>query len=193
MWSAPLALQQLLAGAFKALHLGLAGHPGLSLLCSLQGVSELPTLAFNPLGFSMWALQRTRRPCIKGCTVGSLVWPRNQLWKSQLVSEPSITAATLPLPHPSPLPVALFLHHLMPCLWAPFAGGSPLHCGCLQSLKSLSDHVLRGPVPISFLPVSSFPAPTSSSPCFIPNQEILKEQHSCLSNQTHYCSCFLVC
>lgn len=85
MQSAPLALQQLVAGAFKALYLWLARHSGLSLLSSLQGANELSTLALKPLGFSMWALQRTRRPCSKGCTKSNLVWTRNQLWKSQLL------------------------------------------------------------------------------------------------------------
>lgn len=37
----------------------------------------------------------------------------------------SLQLPPLPLPHPSPLPVALSSHHLMLCLWASFAGGSP--------------------------------------------------------------------
>lgn len=44
---------------------------------------------------------------------------------SQLVSELLTTAATPASPQLSPLPTTLSLHHLMPCLWAPFTSGSP--------------------------------------------------------------------
>lgn len=40
---------------------------------------------------------------------------------------------------------------------------------------------------------SSFPAPTSNYPGFIPNQVTPKEQHSCPSNQKDYFSCLLIC
>lgn len=113
--SAPPALQQLLAGSFQSPLPGVVRPPWtfppvLTARCQWAPYTHLETLGLQ----HEW--KKTRRAWSEGCTKSSLVWPRASCGGHRWFLNCPFQLPPLPLPHFAPLPTALSLHHLTPCL-----------------------------------------------------------------------------